>query len=182
MDFPTTLPNPRRVNVLTLGKQELQISRHTTGVHYANTKCVADGGGIRGISTLVILEHLMQEINSSIKNGRKPRTTKPEKDVQPHEIFELVAGTSTGGLIAVMLGKLGMTVADCIQAYHNISKDIFGKKHLRGRATKGLMTAKYSGKGFREPVRQLMASKFGGEEGFDAELRMKNKERDKIAW
>jgi len=119
----------------------------------------------------------MLEINSSIRSERKPRIANPDKDVEPHEIFNLVAGTSTGGLIAVMLGKLGMTVVDCIKAYHDISKDIFGKKHIRGAVTGGLTTSKYSGSGLRDCVRNLMKK-----EKFDMELHMRDTERDKIAW
>lgn len=58
-----------------------------------------DGGGVRGISSLFILRDLMGEI------GRcKSPTTTP----LPCEYFDLIAGTSTGGLIALMLGRLRM--------------------------------------------------------------------------
>lgn len=65
--------------------------------------------------------------------------------MEPHHIFDLVAGTSTGGLIAIMLGKLGMNITECIEAYGKLSKKIFGKKHVRGIITGGLAPSKYSG-------------------------------------
>ena len=45
-----------------------------------------DGGGVRGLSSLIILETLMARINS--------KRTEP---VKPCEIFDLIGGTSTGG-------------------------------------------------------------------------------------
>jgi hypothetical protein len=58
-----------------------------------------DGGGVRGLSSLLILREIMEEI------GR--RTEAPETPL-PCEYFDLIGGTSTGGLIAIMLGRLGM--------------------------------------------------------------------------
>jgi patatin-like phospholipase/acyl hydrolase len=61
-----------------------------------------DGGGVRGLSSLVILREIMESIR--IK-ARLPQTPKP------CEYFDLIGGTSMGGLVAIMLGLLGM-VAD----------------------------------------------------------------------
>ena len=58
-----------------------------------------DGGGVRGLSSLLILRQLMEEI------GRRQRTAEPPL---PCEYFDLIGGTSTGGLIAIMLGRLRM--------------------------------------------------------------------------
>lgn len=43
-----------------------------------------DGGGIRGLSSLYILKHVMESIN-------------PECPPKPCEYFDMIAGTSTGG-------------------------------------------------------------------------------------
>lgn len=58
-----------------------------------------DGGGVRGLSSLLILRLLMEEIGR-----RKGTVTTP----LPCEYFDLIGGTSTGGLIAIMLGRLRM--------------------------------------------------------------------------
>ncbi|KAK8118316.1 uncharacterized protein PG998_002942 [Apiospora kogelbergensis] len=42
--------------------------------------------------------------------------------------FDLIGGTSTGGIIAIMLGRLGMTVNACIEAYDQISQTAFTRK------------------------------------------------------
>lgn len=97
-------------------------------------------------------------------------------ELHPHHVFKLVAGTSTGGLIALMLGKLEMTVDECITQYEELSKVIFGKKHLRGRITHGLAPARYSGKRLRNCIRTLLS-----DHGLNEDLPMRH-EADKVAW
>jgi len=116
------------------------------------TKFVADGGGIRGISSVLILEELMAKINAIVEKESNP----PYEKLKPYEIFELIAGTSTGGLIAIMLGKLGMSPEDCAEAYRELSRKIFGKKHFVGRITAGLAKPKYSGERLRKYVQALV--------------------------
>jgi patatin-like phospholipase/acyl hydrolase len=43
-----------------------------------------DGGGVRGLSSLIILEQLMETIN-------------PEAPPKPCDYFDMIGGTSTGG-------------------------------------------------------------------------------------
>ncbi|MCJ1306925.1 hypothetical protein MMC25_000569 [Agyrium rufum] len=77
-----------------------------------------DGGGVRGLSTLYILKGLMQRLNHERKKESKPV-------VRPCDVFDLIGGTSTGGLIAIMLGRLEMTVEACIIAYEELMKSVF---------------------------------------------------------
>jgi Patatin-like phospholipase len=58
-----------------------------------------DGGGVRGLSSLLILREIMEEIG---------RQSKVEETPLPCEYFDLIGGTGTGGLIAIMLGRLRM--------------------------------------------------------------------------
>jgi hypothetical protein len=117
-----------------------------------NTSIATDGGGVRGLSSLLILDRLMNNINTNIQAqlGHGART------VHPQDIFTLIAGTSTGGLIAIMLGKLGMTVQESIRAYHELSEEIFGRRHIRGRMTLGLGPTRYSGTRLRDTVIKLI--------------------------
>jgi len=64
-----------------------------------------DGGGVRGISTLYILKGLMDQISLDHQNQNPDA---PEISPHPCEFFDLICGTSTGGLIALMLGRLRM--------------------------------------------------------------------------
>ncbi|KAJ5993903.1 FabD/lysophospholipase-like protein [Penicillium sp. IBT 35674x] len=83
-----------------------------------------DGGGVRGLSTLYILKGLMDRLNHARPEGS------PAK--KPCEVFDLIGGTSTGGLIAIMLGRLEMDVDECIAAYIKLMKIIFDKPLKRG--------------------------------------------------
>lgn len=74
-----------------------------------------DGGGVRGLSTLYILKGLMDLLNQE----------RPGPAVKPCEVFDLIGGTSTGGLIAIMLGRLEMSVDECITAYTKLMKLVF---------------------------------------------------------
>lgn len=61
-----------------------------------------DGGGVRGLSSLLILRDVMEEIG---------RRTKAAQTPLPCQYFDLIGGTSTGGLIAIMLGRLAMVTS-----------------------------------------------------------------------
>ncbi|OQD78862.1 hypothetical protein PENANT_c075G09643 [Penicillium antarcticum] len=57
---------------------------------------------------------------------------------KPCEVFDIIGGTSTGGLIAIMLGRLKMTVQECLDAYDSVMKDVFGSGWLRTHIGKPL--------------------------------------------
>ncbi|KAF3038623.1 hypothetical protein E8E12_003111 [Didymella heteroderae] len=44
---------------------------------------------------------------------------------EPWQVFDLIGGTSTGGLIAIMLGRLRMSVDECLDQYTGYMKQIF---------------------------------------------------------
>ncbi|OQV11228.1 hypothetical protein CLAIMM_15091, partial [Cladophialophora immunda] len=80
-----------------------------------------DGGGVRGLSTLHILKSLMTQLNHE-------RQKSGASALKPCELFDLIGGTSTGGLIAIMLGRLEMDVDECITAYNRLIKAVFEEK------------------------------------------------------
>ena len=108
-----------------------------------------DGGGVRGLSSLIILKRLMIHVNQ--QDGL------PSEGLFPNHLFALVAGTSTGGLIALMLGRFGMSVDDCITQYWNFSEEIFGRYSRRGKCSWGLLKERYDGRRLRNSVRKLAA-------------------------
>ena len=91
----------------------------------------ADGGGVRGYSELVILEQLMLGIRQHQKLSSTPK---------PCEVFDMICGTSTGGIIALMLGRLRMSIDDTRNVYSQVSKDVFGKPNNR-KSTEGRYSA-----------------------------------------
>ncbi|KAH0580488.1 hypothetical protein H2248_001987 [Termitomyces sp. 'cryptogamus'] len=80
-----------------------------------------DGGGIRGISELLILEEIMNRIKA--ENGLKEAP-------KPCEYFDVIGGTGTGGLIAILLGRLCLSVEESIGAYTEFAGKVFSEtKH-----------------------------------------------------
>jgi patatin-like phospholipase/acyl hydrolase len=72
-----------------------------------------DGGGIRGLIELKQLQELETRLGKKLCNH-----------------FDIITGTSTGGLIAVML-SLGYSTEDCIKLYTEHGDKIFKKSCLR---------------------------------------------------
>ncbi|KAF2491073.1 FabD/lysophospholipase-like protein [Lophium mytilinum] len=66
-----------------------------------------DGGGARCLSGLVILEELIQHIEEDHHDS-------PLGDSRPYYYFDLICGTEWGAVIALMLGRLRMTINECI--------------------------------------------------------------------
>jgi patatin-like phospholipase/acyl hydrolase len=64
-----------------------------------------DGGGVRGISSLYILKEVMAQIKRQQRLENESESLPP---LHPCDVFDLICGTSTGGLIALMLGRLEM--------------------------------------------------------------------------
>jgi hypothetical protein len=85
--------------------------------------------------SLIILWYIITKVNENrIGDAR----------VKPCQIFDIIGGKSTRGyvwdkgllnyvdtlsLIAIMLGKLGMDVDECIVAYKSLFEQVFGKKN-----------------------------------------------------
>jgi hypothetical protein len=70
-----------------------------------------DGGGIKGIIPLMVLQSLENELAFL--------------DVPLHDHFDFVAGTSAGGLIAIGLFLMGWSTTECIAKFEDISAQTF---------------------------------------------------------
>ncbi|KAF6841801.1 hypothetical protein CMUS01_03470 [Colletotrichum musicola] len=56
---------------------------------------------------------------------------------KPRDYFHLIGGTSTGGLIAIMLGRMGMTTNEAIECYNLFAEKVFRSSNRRWRRTFG---------------------------------------------
>ncbi|MDD5008623.1 MAG: CBASS cGAMP-activated phospholipase [Syntrophorhabdaceae bacterium] len=73
-----------------------------------------DGGGIKGLFSAAVLAHLEEDF-----------------DVKISDHFDLIVGTSTGGIIALGLG-IGMTPREIMQFYISKGPKIFPNKRMYG--------------------------------------------------
>ncbi|KAL9002100.1 MAG: hypothetical protein Q9188_004955 [Gyalolechia gomerana] len=80
-----------------------------------------DGGGVRGFSSLLILEEFMQRVVGLCEKD-PPQSS---DTIRPCEYFDLIGGTGTGGLIAIMLGRLRMTLGQCQEIFREMTRVVF---------------------------------------------------------
>ncbi|ERT02856.1 hypothetical protein HMPREF1624_01159 [Sporothrix schenckii ATCC 58251] len=104
-----------------------------------------DGGGVRGLSSLMILDGLMATVD-------------PESPPKPSEYFDMIGGTSTGGLIAVMLGRLRMTVHECIEAYTSLSDKVFEKKSHRVKIN-GKLQGRFDAAKLEDTIKEILRAR-----------------------
>jgi hypothetical protein len=72
---------------------------------------------MRGLASLLIINAIMKEL--------KART---ERALLPCQVFDLICGTSVGGLISILLGRLGLDCETAIKIYEIIIKKLFGNE------------------------------------------------------
>src|SRR3954465_15801039 len=84
---------------------------------------------------IAICERRLQE-----EEGPVPGSTRSEfneDELLPCHYFDYMYGTSTGGLISVMLARLRMTVPQCLEIYRQVGNDLFGhRRNVLPLATK----------------------------------------------
>ncbi|KAF7149753.1 hypothetical protein RHSIM_Rhsim02G0110400 [Rhododendron simsii] len=69
-----------------------------------------DGGGMKGLATVQILKEIERGTGKQI-----------------HEMFDLICGTSTGGMLAVALAIKLMSLEKCEEIYKNLGKLVFAE-------------------------------------------------------
>ncbi|KIM26364.1 hypothetical protein M408DRAFT_50543, partial [Serendipita vermifera MAFF 305830] len=73
-----------------------------------------DGGDTRCFAQLLILEELMHRLEYDY-----------ERPVRPCEFFHSITGVGAAGVNAILLGVLGMTVAEATEVFIGICKKVF---------------------------------------------------------
>ncbi|KAJ8109063.1 hypothetical protein OPT61_g7729 [Boeremia exigua] len=109
-----------------------------------------DGGGVRGMASLLMLQAVMAKVHPNKK---------------PWEVFDLIGGTSTGGLIAIMLGRLRMSIGDCIKRYKDFMTEIFGSGYGKiGQAASLVFNgSKYGSNDLEKVIKGIVRQELGDE-------------------
>lgn len=97
-----------------------------------------DGGGIKGVFPAAFLAEIEDRIGEPV-----------------YDYFDLIAGTSTGGILAIGLG-LGLTAGELLQLYKEFGARIFQARLLTSNLRR-LLRAKYS----LEPLRETVGKAYG---------------------
>lgn len=71
-----------------------------------------DGGGLQAISTLLILDKLLDTIAKTNKTDQRPR---------PCDVFDTIAGIGAGGWLALLLGRFHLDITACLSEWYNIT-------------------------------------------------------------
>ena len=111
-----------------------------------------DGGGIHGLFTLEVLLELETRLRSEVGEGRA--------DYRLCDTFDLIAGTSTGGIIAAMLA-FGFPVSKVQELYLASASQVFVKAHWYQR---------YKYKFSSDPISATLRQMFSEDDGTPALL------------
>ena len=103
-----------------------------------------DGGGLRGILTLGILQQIEDELRA--RHGG-------DSGFRLCHYFDLIAGTSTGAIIAAALA-IGLTVEEITTRYRQLGSRVFERSFLR----QGLFRAKYDERRLIEELKELFGA------------------------
>jgi len=111
-----------------------------------------DGGGVRGILTLGYLQRMEAMLRDRFGG---------EESFRLAHYFDLIAGTSTGAIIAAALAK-GLTVAEITTYYERLGQEIFGEKNWFSR----VLRDKYDKTKLEALLKQVLGEKttIGGKE------------------
>ncbi|GAM90272.1 hypothetical protein ANO11243_083140 [Dothideomycetidae sp. 11243] len=110
-----------------------------------NLLCI-DGGGVKGLSALFIIRKLMELID-------------PDEPPKPCDYFDVIGGTSTGGLIAIMLGRLEMTVDECLEQYNILQTSVFRKLHHLPVGWRGGLQGRYDHIALENGVKDILRAR-----------------------
>ncbi len=106
-----------------------------------------DGGGIKGVFPAAFLAEIEEKLGEPIV-----------------DYFDLIAGTSTGGIIALGLG-LGFRPREILSMYEDNADKIFPPKKEQGfwkRKTPELVRCAFESKYSTDPLKEILRNKFQG--------------------
>ncbi|KAH9207553.1 acyl transferase/acyl hydrolase/lysophospholipase, partial [Leptodontidium sp. 2 PMI_412] len=132
-----------------------------------------DGGGVKGMAILLILKRLFRTIQRDEHLPEMPR---------PCDYFDLIGSTYTGGqvgssIIAIMLGRLRMSIDNCIQVFRHISETVFKQRpSWLARVRGALLTGQpfFEAGRLEEAIRDVLTTRGFGEDDMLCEAENSN--------
>jgi len=119
-----------------------------TGAGNPRVLCL-DGGGIRGLSEILILKELMLQVRIQNQLEHTP---------EPKDCFDFICGTSTGGLLAVLIGRLGKTLDECETLFRTFGSKIFEGGSLKKTSRLFFEGSRHASDGLIEVVQHQAGS------------------------
>ncbi|CAM9866954.1 unnamed protein product [Phaeothamnion confervicola] len=101
-----------------------------------------DGGGTRGVMTISLLRQIMEACGK-----------------EPHDVFDIVCGTSTGGILSVLFAGQRLPVARAAKLYDELIIKIFSKNPWLSGAKLLFQQAQYSESGWEMILRGILRDK-----------------------
>ncbi|KAK6524472.1 hypothetical protein TWF281_011380 [Arthrobotrys megalospora] len=134
----------------TMSKKLLRADAFGTGEERPLRVLSLDGGGVRGLVTLHLLKAVFDKAGITQK---------------PCEVFDMIGGTSTGGRIAIMLGRLKMTLEECIAAYLSVMGKVFPKGAWYSKTVNLAWSGNYyDEKPLENAIKEIVGQKLGDPE------------------
>lgn len=110
-----------------------------------------DGDGVRGLSTILLVESLINAV-----------CTRMQRRLDPHQIFDLIGGVSTTGVAAIMMGRLRMRAHEARQAYIQLCRPIFVNKiRFFASLDRNIRLPPYEGPSLSEAIEELVWGRCG---------------------
>ncbi|KAL1742839.1 acyl transferase/acyl hydrolase/lysophospholipase [Schizophyllum fasciatum] len=82
-----------------------------------------DDGGVRGLAMLLLLRDVLRQYQQAVGLHTLPR---------PCDCFDIIAGSGTGGFIALMLGRLRLSIENAIECYARVVEHVFAQTKAGG--------------------------------------------------
>ena len=120
-----------------LGQATAGASRGRSGSHHDIGNNPEEGEGKHGVEINVTLPDatppaaLDEAIKDNLIADISAKKALSEEELLPCHYFDFMYGTSTGGLIATILGRLRMSVTEGLELYRKVGEDLFGKRKSR---------------------------------------------------
>ncbi|KAH8824386.1 acyl transferase/acyl hydrolase/lysophospholipase [Flagelloscypha sp. PMI_526] len=73
-----------------------------------------DGGGVRGLTEILVLEEILERLAYDLN-----------RDLKPCDVFDVIVGTGTGGLIALLFGRLELSIQQAVEVYCEIFQAVY---------------------------------------------------------